>query len=164
MDNLRIEEWQSDHPHWAEVAALIEALEQTDWVGFRAEWHLSSHLLVANTPTQIVGFLRYVVQEMGVEQDLPPFKLNDRVLTEGKVIAFGVAPDARRQGIGRALQAQLIQDCRGKNCYQIRSHSGEQNRANHQLKLAMGFAIHSLSGDQGQDGAFFLLPLGLCAQ
>lgn len=160
MTTVRIEEWHAEHPRWNEVTSLIKQLGQTDWVAFNAEWHLSSHMLVAHTTEGLLGFLRYVVQEIGVEEDLSPITLNNAVLTEGKVIAFGVATNKRRQGIGRALQDQLIHDCRARGCFQIRSHSDEANIENYQLKLSLGFAIHPLIRTDRKNGAYFLLPLG----
>ena len=157
---IYIEEWHLDHPRWPEVFELIENLGQVRWVTFNAAWHTSTHLLVASTPNHVVGFLRYVIQDIGVEEDLPPVTLKDTTLREAKVIAFGVAPDRRRQGIGRALQEHLIQVCRTQKCFQIRSHSDTANIANWQLKLSLGFAIHPLIPAQGKDGAYFLLPLG----
>lgn len=159
MPAVQVEEWTVQHPRWREVAMLIEQLEQTDWVAFEADWHLSSHMLVATTPERVVGVLRYVVQELGVEEDWLPVTLHGTVLTEGKVIAFGVAPAARRQGIGRALQQRLIDDCRAHGCFQIRSHSNQTNIENYRLKLTMGFTMHPLVPGRGKDGAYFLLPL-----
>ena len=159
MAAIIIEEWHAGHPRWNELGILIDQLEQTDWVCFVAGWHLSSHMLVAATPACVVGFLRYVIQEIGVEEDLPPVTLNSTVLTEGKVLAFGVARDMRRQGIGRRLQQQLIHDCRIHGCFQIRSHSSAKNVENHRLKLSLGYAIQPLIPTANKDGAYFLLPL-----
>lgn len=154
-----IEEWHSDHPRWQELSTLIEQLGQTRWVTFNATWHLSTHMLVAATPERVVGFLRYVIQNIGAEEDLPPVTRKDNILHEAKIIAFGVTPDKRRQGIGRALQEHLIQKCRTQNCFQIRSYSDTANSENWQLKLSLGFAIHPLIPTQGKDGAYFLLTL-----
>jgi GNAT superfamily N-acetyltransferase len=128
-------------------------------VAFSAEWHLSSHMLVAYCDGTVVGFLRYVIQQIGVEDDLPPVTLDGQPLIEAKVLAFGVAVDARRQGIGRRLQQRLIADARRHGCYQIRSHSGTANQANHRLKLSLGFAIQPVPPHGRRDGAYFLLPL-----
>ena len=157
---VHVEEWHSDHPCWQEVFELIENLGQARWVTFNAAWHISTHLLVAATPEGVVGFLRYVIQDIRVEEDLPPATLKDTTLREAKVIAFGVACRGRRQGIGRASQVQLIQACRTQNCFQIRLYSDTANIANWQLKLSLGSAIHQLIPSQGKDGAYFLLPLG----
>lgn len=88
----------------------------------------------------------------------PLAMVKGRTLTEGKVIAFGVAAANRRQGIGRQLQTRLITECQAQGCHQIRSHSSDDNAENHQLKLSMGFAMHPLVPGQGKDGAYFLLP------
>jgi GNAT superfamily N-acetyltransferase len=156
---MQIEAWTRDHPRWPLLAALIADLHQTNWVAFSADWHLGSHMLVASQEGAVMGFLRYVIQPIGVEDDLPAVTLAGQTLLEGKVLAFGVAPAHRRQGIGRQLQERLIADCRARGCYQIRSHSSAANVANHQLKLAMGFAIYPLPADGRRDGAYFLLSL-----
>lgn len=154
-----ITEWTAVHERWAEAAALIAHLEQTEWVAFVAEWHKSNRLLVAFTPTEVVGFLRVVRQAIGAEEDWPPLMLNGRPLYEGKVLAFGVAPTHRRQGVGRRLQETAVALCRAGECHQLRSHSSLDNRENYRLKLAMGFAIHPLVTTEQKDGAYFILPL-----
>ena len=154
-----IETWTSEHWRWPELTGVVTALGQSDWVAFTADWHLSSHMLVALHSDRVAGFLYYVTQAIGVEEDRPAVMLAGATLTEGKVIAFGVAPELRRNGIGRLLQSQLIQECRAQRCHQIRSHSGDTNVENHHLKLAMGFAMHPLVPGSGKDGAYFLMPL-----
>lgn len=154
-----IEAWLPDHPSCPELTALIARLGQEDWVAYKADWHLADHMIVALSAGEVVGFLRYVVQEIGVEEDQPPFTLDSETLREAKVIAFGVTPEHRRQGIGRAMQERLIADSRAAGLYQIRSYSSETHPENHRLKIAMGFAIHPLVAGRGKDGAYFILPL-----
>jgi GNAT superfamily N-acetyltransferase len=156
---ITIEEWLSLNLRIDEAIALVEQLGQSDWVAFSAEWHLSSHMLVALSNNRVVGFLRYVVQEIGVEEDQAPFCLNSETLREAKVIAFGVVPEWRRKGIGRALQNRLISDSKSKGLYQIRSHSSEKNTENHYLKASLGFGIQPLPVGQGKEGYYFILPL-----
>ena len=143
-----------------ELTALITELDQTRWMAFSAPWHLSNHVLVAldddRSPT---GFLRYVVQAIGVEEDRPPFTLHGKELREAKVIAFGVHPAHRRRGIGRALQERLIAACRAAGLYQIRSHSSDLHPENQALKADLGFGIHPLPAGGGRDGCYFILPL-----
>ncbi|RIK36611.1 MAG: hypothetical protein DCC55_26835 [Chloroflexi bacterium] len=162
--SLALDEWPPDHPRWPALAALTTELGQEGWSAFTADWHLSSHMLVAHQDGKVAGFLRYVVQHIGVEDDLAPVVLHGELLTEAKVLAFGVAPDQRRRGIGRRLQQRLIADARGHGCYQIRSHSSAANKANHHLKLALGFAIQPLPATGRRDGAYFLLPLRTAAK
>lgn len=160
LDQPLVEMWTPTRSEWPELMALVAELDQTDWVAFHADWHLSWHMLVAHLSNKPVGFLYYVTQAIGVEEDQPAVIYQGEPLTEGKVIAFGVAPAHRRKGVGRLLQIRLIAECQRQSCYQIRSHSGAANVENHQLKLSLGFAIHPLVPDQGKDGAYFILPLG----
>ena len=154
-----VEEWTPEHPAWLNLLDLIEGLDQKDWTAFTAVWHLSSHFLVAHQQGIPLGFLRYVIQYIGADADWSPIYLQGEVLTEAKVIAFGVAAANLRQGIGRCLQEVLIRRAAAAGCYQIRSRSDASHTANHQLKLSMGFAIHPLDKMGERDGAYFILPL-----
>lgn len=163
-ESFSIKSWSADHPRYPELTALIARLEQEDWVAFKADWHLADHMIVALSDGAVVGFLRYVIQEIGVEEDQPSFMLDGEPLREVKVIAFGVAPEHRRKGIGRALQERLIEESRTAGLYQIRSHSSANNVENHRLKISMGFTIHPLPVGKDKDGAYFILPLRITPQ
>lgn len=154
-----IEEWTPDHPRWPTLLAAVGALEQIDWLTFRAEWHRSSHVLVAHEDGAIIGFLRYVTQEIGPDADCPPVLFNGAPLVEAKVIAFGVEPASRGAGVGRALQLELLRAAKAEGCYQVRSHSGGDHPANHHLKLALGFGIHPIIRGEDTRGAYFIMPL-----
>jgi GNAT superfamily N-acetyltransferase len=154
-----IEEWEANHPRWYEMSELVDQLNQTAWINFTADWHQSSHMLAALDSGQVIGFLRYVVQPIGPDENLSSFTFNGKVLLEAKVIAFGVTPDRRRQGIGRTLQEKLIQLCLSQGVYQIRSHSSLKNVENHALKTALGFGIHPFNPENGKSGYYFILPL-----
>lgn len=154
-----IEEWTATHPAWSRLQNLIAGLDQSSWSAFTADWHLSSHFLVAHRQEEPLGFLRYVVQYIGSDAGWSPIELHGKSLTEAKVIAFGVAPAHRRRGIGRHLQERLIEQAGAAGCYQVRSRSDENNKANYQLKLSLGFAVHPLDRTGDQDGAYFVLPL-----
>ena len=163
-NSFPIDSWSDDHPRYPELTALITRLGQEDWVAFKADWHLADHMLAALSGGEVVGFLRYVIQEIGVEEDQQPFTFNGETLREAKVIAFGVAPEHRRKGIGRALQERLIEKARAAGMYQIRSHSSAKNIENHRLKLSLGYAMHPLVASRGKDGAYFILPLRTTSQ
>jgi GNAT superfamily N-acetyltransferase len=154
-----LEEWAAAHPAWSSLLNLITELGQSSWGAFTADWHLSSHFLVAHRDEAPLGFLRYVVQYIGADAGWSPIRLNEEPLTEAKVIAFGVAPAHRRQGIGSRLQVRLIEQATAIGCYQVRSRSDENNIANYQLKLSLGFAIHPLDKTNDRDGVYFILPL-----
>ena len=158
-NHIVIEEWNLQHPRWSELLALVAQLEQTDWFTFTAEWHLSSHVLVDQRGSELAGFLRFVVQPVGPDMDCPPIVWKGENLREAKVIAFGVLPSQRRQGIGRALQDALQQRARELGCYQIRSHSGGDNLENHQLKLSLGYGVHPIIRGGDKRGVYFILPL-----
>lgn len=63
----------------------------------------SSHVLGAFVADRCVGFLRYFIQLIGAEEGRPPVLRDGVPLREGFVEAFGVAPEARRSGIGPPL-------------------------------------------------------------
>ena len=75
----------------------------------------------------------------------------------GLIIAFGVPPTHRRQGIGRALQEHVLRRARALGCYQVRSVSRWSRQANHQLKLSMGFAVEPMEHDE--PSVAFVMPL-----
>jgi GNAT superfamily N-acetyltransferase len=103
-----------------------------------------------------VGFLLYLVHEIGRDCDRPPILHDGRPLREGYVEAFGVVPSERRQGIGEALQLHAIDACRRIGCYQIRSRSPVTSRENYELKLKMGYVVHP---SDENDSYYFLLRL-----
>ena len=154
-----IKEWDTQHGRWSEFLELVNQLDQMDWFTFTAEWHLSSHVLVAQRASEILGFLRFVVQDIGPDTDCPPVEWRGEKLREAKVIAFGVLPAHQRQGIGRNLQEALRQRAQELGCYQIRSHSSGDNVANHQLKLSLGYGIHPIVRGDDRRGVYFILPL-----
>ena len=154
-----IEEWNSQHARWSQLLALVTQLNQMDWLDFTAEWHVGSHVLVAQRGSELLGFLRFVVQEIGPDTDCPPVEWRGEKLREAKVIAFGVLPAYQRQGIGRKLQEVLRKRAQELGCYQIRSHSSGDNLANHQLKLSLGYGVHPIIRGDDRRGVYFILPL-----
>ena len=105
-----------------------------------------------------VGFLMFVVWETGPHDRGHPVVARDgKSLTEAIIIALGVKPEHRRQGIGRAQQEYTLRRARALGCYQVRSVSGWSRQANHQLKLSMGLAVEPME----RDGASlaFVMPL-----
>jgi GNAT superfamily N-acetyltransferase len=156
---LQIEEWEPTHPRWSELQDAIKELGQSDWVKFTAEFHTSSHMIVASQNDHIVGFLRFVTQEIGADEERPSVTLGNKALIEAKILAFGVEVAHRRRGIGRALQEASLRRARELDCYQMRSHSSGDNVANHQLKLTMGFGVHPIVRGGDHKGVYFIMPL-----
>jgi GNAT superfamily N-acetyltransferase len=153
------ERWPADHPRFDELCQIIASEQQTRLFTFTADWHLSSHTLVVLHGTTIVGFLRFVVQEIGPDNEQPAVYLNGVALIEAKIVAFGVIADARNRGVGRTLQQAAISWARELYCYQIRSHSDGWRKVNHHLKLSLGFAVHPIIRGDDQEGAYFIMPL-----
>lgn len=157
--DISIESWSPDHRLGGEFGAAIEEQGQTRWVTFNAAWHLSSHILMAIADESVVGFLRFVVQEIGPEYDRQPVRIDGVALTEAKILAFAVDPDHQRRGIGSRLQRAAIAAAQELGCYQVRSYSPGSNTANHALKLKLGFAASPDPRENDPDGLQFLLPL-----
>jgi GNAT superfamily N-acetyltransferase len=156
---LTIEEWDEAHPRWNSLLQVVAAQDQARWVAMRADWHLSIHVLVARQGVRIVGFLRFVTQIIGADEDHEPVTLDGVALTEAKVLAFGVVEEHRRQGIGRALQERALEYAARLGCYQVRSHISGEHAANQGLKLAMGFGVHPVVRGDDRCGVYFVMPL-----
>lgn len=116
------------------------------------------YFVAARLNGRIVGFLMFVVWQIGpYDRGHPIVQRGGKALTEAKIIAFGVRPAHRRQGIGRALQEHVLRRARALGCFQVRSVSGPSRQANHQLKLAMGFAVEPMERDE--PSLAFVMPL-----
>jgi len=94
------------------------------------------------TRGRCVGFLRYLIQVIGAEAGRPPVMHHGQPLSEGYVEAFGVDPQARRRGIGTALQRHAARQCRIAGCYQMCSRSPVTSSENYALKIAAGYVLH----------------------
>jgi GNAT superfamily N-acetyltransferase len=138
MTEFRIESWSEDDPRWAELVELFDTQEQLRWV-LPDEKRLrpSSEVLVAVADERPVGFLVFLVQEIGPPDNCPAFGQ-----TEAKVVAFAVRAEYRRRGIGTALQRRALEVARQLDCYQLRSVTDVWRDENRQVKLALGFGVH----------------------
>ena len=137
------------HAHtdaYRELLRAAEQLNQSKYIPPRAEYLDESILLGAFRGERCLGFLRFDIYVIGRDARRPPIHDADRQpLREGFVEAFGVIPEARREGIGQRLQEHAIELCRQRGCYQIRSRSPITSHENYALKLKMGYAIHPSS-------------------
>jgi GNAT superfamily N-acetyltransferase len=159
VKNVRIEEWDASHRRFTELLEFVQIQDKSNWFSFTADWHLSSHSLVALNQRELVGFLRFVVQPIGPDDDCPPVRSHAEILTEAKVLAFAVQPAYQGHGIGKKLQQRLVRRAKALGCYQIRSHSGGTHTENHQLKLSLGFGVHPVVRGEDRQGVYFILPL-----
>ncbi|MBN2547591.1 MAG: GNAT family N-acetyltransferase [Anaerolineales bacterium] len=150
-----IDETHSLWPAFLEVVASLGEVE-VKRATVQEEHFLSSHILVALDGDQPVGYLRFVVQRLGEDEDRPLVIFNGRVIEEAKVITFAVIPEYQNRGIGRKLQQAAMKRARTLGCYQFRSRNSYSCEANHHLKISMGFGIQpSLQNDS----LYFVLPL-----
>jgi GNAT superfamily N-acetyltransferase len=155
----QLAEWTPEHARWAELTNFIAAQGQTEWVDFTLDCHISSHVVAAMVDGEIAGFLRFVVQEIGSDEDRPSVELDGKPLLEAKVLAFGVAEQFRRRSIGRALQEEVLGRAAEMGCWQVRSHSSGTNVENHRLKLSMGFGVHPIVRGDDTQGVYFIMTL-----
>lgn len=153
MSSFDIEEWEETHPHWQELIRYIES-EQLAYGVLDEQGRVpGAHLLVAVQAYQLMGFLMFLVQPIGPEMDCPILcDREGRALTEAKIRAFHVREEWRGQGIGTALQREVLHMAAAQGCYQVRSRSDFSRQANYAIKLKLGFvahpAIRSLKGGE----------------
>ena len=157
MADFTIQRCQPGDEHYQAVCDLVEVLDQTEYFTYSADWHLETHILIAIASGRPVGILNFAVQEIGPDCNRPGMILQGETLREAYVLAFGVAEEHRRHGVGTALQNELIQLATTLGCYQVRSRSAGNRLANHALKLSLGFGVHPTKATD--DAVFFVLPL-----
>ena len=153
-----IQEMTPDHPEWQELVDVIRCENQAGWAFNSHFEQFARCFLAAKQEDKIVGFLMFVVWDIGPnDRDHPPVQLDGKTLREAKIIAFGVKKAYRRQGIGRALQEYTLQRAKELDCYQVRSVSDMDHPENHQLKLSMGFAVEPM--EREEPSLAFIMPL-----
>ncbi len=155
---MTIVEVTEENQLWKRLWPVIEQLEQQPYIEVQAGHFRSGHVFAALVEGQPVGFLRFVVQRLGEDEGRPPIVFRDKVLYEAKIIAFGVLPEQRNQGIGRSLQLEAMGRARELNCCQVRSRSDYGNDANFHLKTSLGFGIQPSLED---DSVYFVKALPL---
>ena len=158
LPSFSIEEMASDHPEWQELVDVITQENQAGWAFNPHFEQFARYFLAAKQDGNIVGFLMFVVWDIGPhDRDHPPIQMAGKTLREAKIIAFGVKKPYRRRGIGRGLQEYTLKRARELDCYQVRSISDADHPENHQLKLSMGFAVEPM--EREQPSLAFIMPL-----
>lgn len=153
-----IEEMAPDHPEWKKLVDVITQENQARWAFNPHFEQFKRYFLAAKQDGNIVGFLMFVVWDIGPnDRDHPPVQIHGKALREAKIIAFGVKKAYRRRGIGRALQEYTLQRAEELDCYQVRSVSDMDHPENHQLKLSMGFAVEPM--EREEPSLAFIMPL-----
>lgn len=108
---------------------------------------------------KLVGCIRYCIQPIGKEQNIPPIMQNGVKLKEAKINVFAVDKSYRNQGIGKRLQLKVIEDAKINNCNQIASYSTFDKVENYSVKLGLGFCIQPEIQADGTMGSFFLMKI-----
>lgn len=158
VPHFSIEEMTPDHSEWQALVDVITQENQTGWAFNQHFEQFARYFLAAKQEGKIVGFLMFVVWDIGPnDRDHPPVQVGGKTLREAKIIAFGVKKAYRRQGIGRALQEYTLQRAKELDCYQVRSVSDMDHPENHQLKLSMGFAVEPM--EREEPSLAFIMPL-----
>jgi GNAT superfamily N-acetyltransferase len=140
-----------DHAAWHAYLAHVERVGHRRWLpvdGADLPLPASEHLAVL-LDDDVVGHLSLLVQPLivpatawsgGVET---PLRGPDGVpLAEAFVQTFAVDEAHQRRGLGSALQRAALARAATLGCHQLRSWSSLDARANHALKLRLGFGAH----------------------
>jgi GNAT superfamily N-acetyltransferase len=97
------------------------------WPNFR--------LLVALVDGEVAGTYSLVIMD----------KLGKRGTPAGVVEDVAVAPNRQGQGIGRAMMAHAIEECRKAGCYKLALSSNLKRDGAHQFYESLGFKRHGYS-------------------
>ena len=107
-----------------------------------AQSHLASirsgssfRLLVALIDGEIAGTYSLVILE----------KLGKRGARSGVVEDVGVPPQRQGQGIGRAMMAHALEECRKAGCYKLALSSNVKREGAHRFYESLGFERHGYS-------------------
>lgn len=108
---------------------------------------------------QLLGVIRYCIQEIGFEQKTPKLQYKGTTLTEAKINAFAVETAYRNRGIGKQLQLKVIEDAKQNGCSQLASYSTFDKVENYAVKIELGFCAQPEIQANGTMGCFFLMKL-----
>ena len=163
--DIFIKEWRQDIDQWPALDAMVKQLDQVRWVtNSYFDWHLNRHLYVATANGDPVGYILSIIQYIGDDEKHDRIELDGQTLKEAKILAFGVPPELRGQGIGRQLQRYAMEAAYDEGCYQFRSRSDGEAIENHVLRKKMGFAIHPANRGADRQSVFFVMPLEIWKQ
>lgn len=153
---MAIERFTPDHSLWSDFCAHLALHDMARWVlkpapdgiGFCGQPLPALYFLGVVEADRVVGHISLKMQRLvfpKIARNAQTQSLtthDDRILRELFVQTFAVNERFRSQGRGRTLQLAALDLCRRLGCYQLRSWSSADKRANYALKLKLGFAIH----------------------
>ena len=156
------------YPGWDRYLAHLERVEMTTHaVDEDGEPIEGNYYLSITDDDAVIGHISIKVQKLIVPETEWSSVFDHHVrdtdgapLRETFVQTFAVESNHRRKGHGRALQLAALDLTCDLGCYQMRSWSSLDARANYRLKLSLGFAIHpaTYTTDTGLQvsGAYFV--------
>jgi GNAT superfamily N-acetyltransferase len=97
------------------------------WPNFR--------LLVALVDGEVAGTYALLIMD----------KLGKRGTPAGVVEDVAVAPNRQGQGIGRAMMAHALEECRKAGCYKLALSSNVKRESAHRFYESLGFTRHGYS-------------------
>lgn len=154
---LNVVEVAATDARFSDVLRLAaDVLNQDRYLIKPIEHAQESHIVAAFDQERCVGFIRFVIQEIGRDAGRSPIVHGGAALREGFVEAFGVEPSTRRRGVGTQLQTFAAERCRQAGCHQMRSRSPVTSTENYGLKINAGYTIHPSTEN---DSYYFMKPL-----
>jgi len=156
--NVRIVEIEPGDAIWEDLLAKTPSMDEPidRYLHLEMDWIRSNHILAAVSDEQPVGVLRLITHRLGEDEERPPIAFEREALIEGKVVAFEVVRECRRQGIGRALQERAMEIAREEGCHQLRSTIWYSSPENFSLQLSMNCGVQPGLVD---DSAYSILAL-----
>lgn len=147
---------QGDERFERVVGLAASILDQDRYILMEFPQACESHVVGAFHDDCVVGFLRFLIQDIGAAEGRPPVWYEGKLITEGYIEAFGVHPEWRRQGVGSLLQQVAMDHARCAGCYQMRSRSPVTCTENYALKVAAGYAVQP---SEQNDSYYFIKKL-----
>lgn len=108
---------------------------------------------------ELVGCIRFCIQEIGIEQKTPPIIKNNSALTEAKINVFAVKSEFKNRNIGKKLQQHVIKDAKRRGCSQLSSYSTYDKVENYAVKISLGFCVQPETQPDGTMGCYFIMKL-----
>lgn len=115
------------------VERFTEEEGRTHFGRFRA--YPNYRLFVATEGDEVVGTYSLLVMDNLAKRGAP----------SGVVEDVGVMPEWQGRGVGRAMMAHALEECRKAGCYKLTLSSNEKRVAAHGFYESLGFRRHGFS-------------------
>ncbi|MEM8861872.1 MAG: GNAT family N-acetyltransferase [Chloroflexota bacterium] len=140
VESVKVENWAAySHPRWEEARRLIRQIHPSPRVlqNYEPSEYFATVALNNEKP---IGYHIFRVQPIGPEFSmLPLLAPAGDPLKEARGRDFWLDPEWRGIGIGTKMQLVTVQTATDLGCYQLRSRSSLDRKANYAIKLKLGF-------------------------